>query len=80
VSLPSKIDHTEIGRDEEGTAGDGTLRIAVVGRGELVEHVLLRSSEGEATIPDGAEILGVDVATGAVYYAVVRDEYWGNTG
>jgi hypothetical protein len=77
VELPSKIGRKDIGRYGGGAAGDGTLQIAVVGRGELTPHVVLGVDEGNATIPEGAEILGADVASGTVYYAVPRAAYGG---
>jgi hypothetical protein len=79
VELPSKIGRKDIGRYGGGRAGTGRLKIVVVGRGELEDYVVLEADEGDATIPEGAEILGTDVATGTVYYAVPRAAYGGGS-
>ncbi|MDL0140339.1 hypothetical protein PNP85_12580 [Halobacterium salinarum] len=79
VELPEKIGRKDIGRYGGGVGGDGTLEIAVVGRGELADYVILEAHEGKATIPDGAEILGVDHASGTVYVAIPRDSYRGGS-
>jgi len=75
VELPSKVGRKDIGRYGGGAYGDGTLQVAIVGTGEIDEYVVLEVSEGHSTIPDGAEIIGTDVASGATYYAVPREVY-----
>jgi len=79
VELPSKIGRKDIGRYGGGAAGNGTLQVAVVGRGELNDYVVLEAAEGDTTIPEGAEILGTDVASGTTYYAVPRSAYGGGS-
>lgn len=75
VSLPSNIGRKDIGRFGGGAAGNGQLKVAVVGHGDLEEHVVLKASEGNAEIPEGAEVLGTDLASGDLYYAIPREAY-----
>jgi hypothetical protein len=75
VELPEQIGRKDIGRYGGGAAGNGRLDVAVVGRGDVSEYVVLAAEEGRVEVPDGAEILGVDVADGTLYYAVPSEVY-----
>ena len=77
VELPTEIGRKEIGRYGGGQHGDGTLKIGVIGTGEVEEYVILSTEEGKSTVVDGGIILGVDVANSTVYYAIERSQYGG---
>ena len=77
VELPETVGRVDVARYGGGQYGNGTLKIAVTGRGDMAEYVTLKVHGDSADIEDGSQILGVDVATDELWYAVPVSAYGG---
>jgi len=77
VELPETVGRIDVGRFGGGQYGDGTLKIAVTGHGDMDEYVTLKVHGDNADLEDSSQVLGVDVATGELWYAVPASAYGG---
>lgn len=75
VELPEEMGRKTVQRYGGGNGATGHVAATVVGTGGTTEYVVLRFSDDEATLPDGAEILGADVYRDAVWFVVPREMY-----
>lgn len=80
VDIPEEVGRTDMDRVGSPEIGYGALRIGVIGRGDLVPHVVVKSDSDCADVTDGSQILGCDVASGALYYAIPKSAYNGGDG
>lgn len=78
VELPENVGRVNIGRFGGGVRGNGTLRIGVTGNGDMTEYVVLKVQAASAAIEEGSQILGIDVATDALWYALPAAAYGGS--
>lgn len=78
VEIPAEVRRVNIDRVGSPEIGYGKLVIGVVGQGGMVDYVLLRSQADSAEVEDGSQILGIDVATGHLWYAVPASAYGGD--
>lgn len=76
VEIPADVKRAQIQRIGGGQYGAGTLRCAVIGFGELVEHVVLTADDG-AELETGAQVAGVDLAQDDLYYLIPTSAYGG---
>lgn len=77
IELPETVGRIDYDRVGSPTYGYGTLKIGVVGYGDMVEHVVLKVNADSADIKEGSQILCTDVATGKIWYAVPVSAYGG---
>lgn len=71
VELPEAIGRIDIDRVGSPKMGYGALKIAVTGQGDdMKEFVLLKHHGDSADLEGDAQILGTDLATGDLWYAV----------
>jgi len=75
ITLPSDAT-TTVERVGDVEIGLPTLAVEVVGTGERAQYVVLRDdADGDVSVPDGSNILGVDGWTDSVYFAVPTEVY-----
>ena len=74
VELPKKVGRVDTRNDSSPASGE-RFSIAVVGRGETEEHVLLSAPLESGEIQDNAQILATYLSGGKVWYAVPREAW-----
>jgi len=77
VKLPETVGRVDVGYYGGGQYGIGTFKIAVTGRGDMVEHVTLKVHGDNADLEEGSQILGVGLAEDELWYAVPASAYGG---
>lgn len=76
VNLPETVGRVNIFNDSGPASGERFV-IAVVGRGDTEEHVLLSTPLESGDIEEGAQILATYVSANKLWYAVPLDAYGG---
>lgn len=77
IDLPEDVGRTDIERVGSPELGHGTLKVGIVGQGNLIPHVVVKSDADITDVTEGSQILGTDVATGGLLYAIPHSAYNG---
>lgn len=74
VELPETVGRVDTFNDSGPASGERFV-IAVVGRGDTEEHVLLSTPLESGEIEDGAQVLATYVSANKIWYAVPLEVY-----
>lgn len=77
VELPENVGRIDVDRVGSPEIGFATLKIGVVGEGDLEEYVVLESHADSTEVESGSQILAVDVARDRLLYALSASAYGG---
>lgn len=77
IELPSDVRRINMDRLGSPQYGYGDLQFCVIGVGATFEYVVLRADEEPAELEEDTQVLGVDGATGDLWYASPTTNYGG---
>ncbi|WP_225336649.1 hypothetical protein [Halomicrobium urmianum] len=77
VEAPEQIGRKSVQRYGGGNGAVGHVAATIVGKGETTKWVVLRLDDDEGEIPEGSEVLGVDIAKDELWYMVPYGAYGG---